>query len=159
MYRYFFPIILISLTLTACQKPDSKTNSQANSPTPSANTSNTLVGCYTTMKSEPAQIKINVDNSNYTMQMREFNDPDKQWDTPEPLQTLAKPEVKSYFDIDEKSVETALIRPDKVFAIAKIQDSLTNLDARFDSQYLGYIAKAETMKGGSNTIYKVECGK
>lgn len=157
MYRYFFPIILASLTLTACQKPEPKTaNNQA---TTSTKSNNSLVGCYTIMKSEPAQIKINVDNGSYTMQMREFNDPDKQWDKPEPLQELATTEYKSYFDIDEKSVEKALIRPDKVFAVAKIQDSLTNLDSRFDSSYLGYIAKAENMKGGSNTIYKVECGK
>lgn len=139
--------LLLALTLTACQKnPDTKTTS------PNANSAG-LVGCYTTMKTEPAQIKINEQNGRYTMQMREFNDPDKPWDKPEPLQTLAQKDIKVYFDVDEKSVENAVIRPDKVFALAKVQDSLMNLDSRFDSNYLGFIYK------GSNTIYKVECGQ
>ncbi len=153
MQRYLlialYPLIVTSISLTACQK-----NPQTNA---STNTSSaTLVGCYTVTKTEPPQIKINLENGSYTMQMRQFNDPDKPWDSPEPLQALVQTDSKKYFDVNEKSVETALIRPDKVFAIAKVQDSLMSLDSRFDSSYLGFIAKSENIKG-SNTIYKVDC--
>lgn len=150
---------LMILSATACQKnPETSkaTNPQANIAA-NADTSSGLVGCYTTLKTEPAQIKINLDNGNYSMQMREFNDPDKLWDKPEPLQSLANNDIKTYFNVEEKSVEKALIRPDKVFAVAQVQDNLINLDAHFDSNYLGYIAKSETAKGNSTTIYKVKC--
>lgn len=130
-------VIATLLTLTACQK--------------SAET--TLIGCYTTSKTEPAQIKINQAGDGYTMQMREFNDPNQAWDTPEPMQILQKSEVKNYFPVEEKSVEAIIARPDHVFVLAKVTESLTSLDSRFDSPYLGFIYK------GSNTIYKVDCGK
>lgn len=160
MYNYLSPtkllfsLSLISLTLTACQNSPSTSTLSNKMSSP-----NSLIGCYTIIKTEPAQIKINEENGGYSMQMRQFNDPDKPWDKPEPLKELSNTEYKNYFNVDEKSIEKSIVRPDKVFALAKIQDSLMNLDKQFDSNYLGYIAKSETAKGNSTTVYKVDCGR
>lgn len=152
-----------SLTLAACSKQQnhttasndgqSKLSSALSQP---ADSNDVFVGCYTVSHSEPAQIKIIKHGDNYAMQMREFNDPTKNWDKPEAMQVIASdsPDIQKYFDIkagENKYLEKVIARPDRVFVLAKITDSFANLNPQFDSPYLGYIYK------GSNTVYKVDC--
>lgn len=136
---------LLGLTISGCDKI---ANAQ--------NANDVLVGCYTVSHSEPAQIKISKDGDNYAMQMRKFNQPDQDWDNPEPMQVLANnaDEIKNYFGIktgESKFLQKVIARPDRVFVLAKIDDSFASLNPQYDSPYLGYIYN------GSNTIYKVEC--
>lgn len=152
---------LLAIILTACQQ----SNSPKNSPTPTSASSATnsttanqehLIGCYTVSRDEPAQIKISKQGSDYVMQMREFNNPNKVWDNPEPLEVIANdnPELRKYFDIkvdEHQFIEQSLARPDRVFVLAKISDSFANLNPQFDSAYLGFIYQ------GSNSIYQVAC--
>ena len=157
VYRTFLGVMVItaSLSLAACQKSADQT--AANDTT----SGDPLVGCYTVSHSEPAQIKISKhsdaqNGEGYTMQMHQFNDPNKGWDTPEPMQVLANDnsEISKYFDIkagENKYLEKVIARPDRVFVLAKITDSFASLNPQFDSSYLGYIYK------GSNTVYKVSC--
>ncbi len=157
VYRTFFGIMIVistSLLLSACQPTDNATKAEANSNDP-------LIGCYTVSHSEPAQIKISKtgdpqNGESYVMQMHQFNDPNKDWDTPEPMQVLPNDnsEITKYFDIkadENKYLEKVIARPDRVFVLAKITDSFASLNPQFDSPYLGYIYK------GSNTVYKVSC--
>ncbi|MFW2176810.1 MULTISPECIES: hypothetical protein [unclassified Moraxella] len=167
------PIMLISFMgvggLVGCQQakqPSQTAESSAQSQNTNANIANNdnLVGCYTVSHSEPAQIKIskattNGDNNNtdgYAMQMRQFNDPSKDWDKPEPMQVLANnnSDIQKYFDIkadENKYLEKVIARPDRMFVLAKVTEGFANLNPQFDSPYLGYIYK------GSNTVYKVSC--
>lgn len=146
---YFFGtagFLLVILT-TGCQK----SNETVQKPT-----DDILVGCYTVSRDEPAQIKISQTGQQYTMQMREFNDPTKAWDKGEPLEALANTdsELQKYFDIktdEHQYVEKVIARADRVFVLAKISDSFMNINPQFDSPYLGFIYK------GSNTIYKTPC--
>lgn len=135
------------LALSACQKTEQLANDNSNDP---------LVGCYTVSHSEPAQIKISKNGDRYAMQMHQFNDSKKDWDTPEPMQVLANDsgEIGKYFDINAgegKFLQKVIARPDRVFVLAKVTDSFASLNPQYDSPYLGYIYK------GSNTVYKVSC--
>lgn len=137
--------VLLILPLSACQKMGQVT--AENDP---------LVGCYTVSKSEPAQIKISQTDGQYAMQMRRFNQADQDWDNPEPMQVLANnsDEIKTYFGIktgESKFLQKVIARPDRVFVLAKLDDSFASLNPQYDSPYLGYIYK------GSNTVYKVSC--
>nr|WP_315043152.1 hypothetical protein [uncultured Moraxella sp.] len=150
--------VMAVIALSACQKPNTQTaHNKAND---SVASDDLLAGCYTVSHSEPAQIKINHEKTaqgeRYTMQMREFNDPNKNWDTPAPMQVLTNDsaEIQKYFDIkaDENAyLQKVIAREDRVFVLAKITDSFANMNPQFDSPYLGFIYK------GSNTIYKVSC--
>lgn len=160
-------VCAISLNLAACNKPQSPatTSSDGAKQSPAlsqpAASDDVFVGCYTVSHTEPAQIKIikNGDSKNgesYAMQMREFNDPSKNWDKPEAMQVIAtdSPDIQKYFDIkadEHQYLEKVIARPDRVFVLAKITDSFASLNPQFDSPYLGYIYK------GSNTVYKVAC--
>lgn len=151
-------ICLVSvLAVTACQQTEQiATQTQAQAESDNDSNSDPLVGCYTVSKSEPAQIKISKSDEQYAMQMRQFNNPNKDWDTPEPMQVLANDsrEIGKYFAInagESKFLEKVIARPDRVFVLAKITDSFASLNPQFDSAYLGYIYK------GSNTVYKVSC--
>ena len=155
-------VCAISLNLAACNKPQSPatTSSDGAKPSPalsqSAASDDVFVGCYTVSHTEPAQIKIIKNGDNYAMQMREFNDPSKNWDKPEAMQVIAtdSPNIQKYFDIkadEHQYLEKVIARPDRVFVLAKITDSFASLNPQFDSPYLGYIYK------GSNTVYKVAC--
>ena len=155
-------VCVLSLNLSACSKPQNPTSaSNETTATQSADSNDVFVGCYTVSHSEPAQIKIikNGDSKSgesYAMQMREFNDPTKNWDKPETMQVIANdsPDIQKYFDIkagENKYLEKVIARPDRVFVLAKITDSFASLNPQFDSPYLGYIYK------GSNTVYKVDC--
>lgn len=150
--KFFLTICPMILFLTACHPTKTQQLSD--------NMMDNLAGCYTVSHSEPAQIKINhekTDNGDkYTMQMREFNDPAKNWDTPTPMQILPNnsPEIQQFFDIkagEHQFVEKVIAREDKMFVLAKVTDSFARLNPQFDSPYLGFIYK------GSNTIFKVSC--
>lgn len=150
--KFLTNIILIAMiSLPACQPKNQ---------TIATNHDDNLVGCYTVSPSEPAQIKINhektINGEKYTMQMREFNDPTKNWDTPTPMQILSNnnPEIQQFFDIqadEHQFVEKVISREDKMFVLAKVTDSFARLNPQFDSPYLGFIYK------DSNTIFKVSC--
>lgn len=153
------PLLLLT-SITACQKTPTTQSSdaqgQSSAQSSAAEAQDTLTGCYTVNHTEPAQIKISKHGDNYSMQMRQYNDPSKDWDTPTPMQVLANdnPEIGKYFDIkagESKFLEKVIARPDRVFVLAKITDSFASLNPQYDSPYLGYIYKA------SNTVYKVSC--
>lgn len=148
------PMVLLS-SLTACQKTPTSADSTQSLTAVTAQ-QDTLAGCYTVTHTEPAQIKISRHGDNYSMQMRQYNDPSKDWDTPTPMQVLSSDdaEIGKFFDInagEHSYVEKVIARPDRVFVLAKITDSFASLNPQYDSPYLGYIYK------GSNTIYKVSC--
>lgn len=139
---------LLAVVLAGCSQSTTTDNTKVSS--------DVLAGCYTISKSEPAQIKINQAGDSYTMQMRQFNDPNKDWDNPEPMEVLANNDnsLSKYFDIqanESKYLEKVIARPDRVFVLAKISSGFASLNPQFDSPYLGYIYK------GSNTVYKVSC--
>lgn len=100
-------VCALSLNLAACNKPQSPatTSSDGAKPSPAlsqpAASDDVFVGCYTVSHTEPAQIKIIKNGDNYAMQMREFNDPSKNWDKPEAMQVIAtdSPDIQKYFDI------------------------------------------------------------
>ena len=154
-------VCVLSLNLLACSKPQNPSSARDTSSTQSTASNDVFVGCYTVSHSEPAQIKIikNGDSKSgesYAMQMREFNDPTKNWDKPEAMQVIAtdSPDIQKYFDIkadEHQYLEKVIARSDRVFVLAKITDSFASLNPQFDSPYLGYIYK------GSNTVYKVAC--
>lgn len=150
-------VCVLGLNLSACNQAQNPTSANHDSTvTQSADSADVFVGCYTVSHSEPAQIKIIKNGDNYAMQMREFNDPTKNWDKPEAMQVIANdsPDIQTYFDIkagEHKYLEKVIARPDRVFVLAKITDSFASLNPQFDSPYLGYIYK------GSNTVYKVDC--
>lgn len=155
--KFLTAFFAISLTLTACNQPTKTTETTATAQTTS---DDIFAGCYTVSPSEPAQIKINHEKTaqgdKYSMQMREFNDPNKGWDTPTPMQVIANnsSEISQYFDIkadEHQFVEKVISREDKMFVLAKITDSFARLNPQFDSNYLGFIYK------GSNTVFKVNC--
>lgn len=141
----WFSVLCIGISLSACQKPSPKSVQSSNE------SQDSLVGCYTVSHDEPAQIKISKNGNEYVMQMREFNDPNKNWDNPAPMQTLDKAEIQQYFNVEVDYVENVIARPDRMFVLAHLYDSYVSLNPHLDSNYLGFIYK------GSNTIYKVAC--
>lgn len=156
MYPQLGKIVLASYFmvgfLTACHSQKNESNA--------LNVTDNLAGCYTVSIHEPALIKINHETTanadTYSMQMRAFNDPSKDWDMPTTMQVLPtnSPEIQKYFDIGDNEsqfVEQVIARADRFFVLAKVTDSFARLNPQFDSPYLGFIYQ------GSNTIYKVSC--
>lgn len=139
------PIVL--LLLSGCQKV---------SDTHAVHTQGDFVGCYTIDKAKPSQIKINLDDNQYTMQMKEPIGAKTVWDKPEPLDVMTVDTAWQFFgvnhlDLNKSDVEAVIARPDNMMVLAQVKTASHNTNPHLDSPYVVYIFR------GANTIYKVAC--
>lgn len=143
---------MMMVILSACQ--DTAKQDTAKTAMPQADSS--FVGCYTIDKAKPAQIKINLDNGKYTMQMKEPVGAKAVWDNPEPLNEITVNDAWQFFgvnmlDLNKSDLQAVIARPDKMMVLAQIKSASQNINPRLDSSYVVYIFR------GANTIYQVEC--
>lgn len=137
------------LWLTGCSDTDPEATSVES--TVSQPDVSIFAGCYTVSFDEPAQIKVSEQNGKWVMQMKEPARANRVWDDPEPLESIDKSEIPSYFSIDPDNVDAVIGRHDRVLVLAHVKSAYANIDPLLDSEYLSYIYR------GANTIYRVEC--
>lgn len=143
--------LFMMMVVMGCQKE--RTPAQ---PDAKATNGRDFVGCYTIKQDTPAQIKVSKEADHYVMQMKEPKGAGRVWDNPEPLEMLDIDEAWTFFavnhlDLNKSDVEAVIARPDKMMALAKVKDSVKNINPHLDSAHVVYIFK------GSNTIYQVAC--
>lgn len=146
--------LVLAIALSACQKQQNPTSQEAQ--TPSTPAQDVFVGCYGIHKDKPAQIKISLDNNQYTMQMKEPASAKTVWDKPESLKLISTDEAWDFFgvnqlDLNKSDVESVIARPDKMMVLAKVKSVAQHINPHLDSPYVVYIFK------GSNTIYQMPC--
>lgn len=150
------PKVIVSMTacgalfLTGCNDKEATIGANTSETQTSADLS-VFAGCYTVSHDEPAQIKVSEQDGAWVMQMKEPASSGRVWDTPEPLEVLARAQIPQYFSIDPSNVDAVIARPDRVLVMAHVKPAYANIDPLLDSEYLSYIYK------GANTIYQVEC--
>ncbi|MDO5651305.1 MAG: hypothetical protein Q4G13_04115 [Moraxella sp.] len=145
----------LCVLLVGCDKPASDSTATQTSHAAQTNAITDFVGCYTTTKDTPALIKVNYQEGNWSMQMKE---PSKStpWDNPEPLSVISVDEGWQYFAVnaiglDKANVTHMLARPDRIMVLARLDSAAKNINPQLDSDFVAYIFQ------GSNTIYQVAC--
>lgn len=147
-------LLLPVLALTACTEPSESTKTE----TAKVDTvESDFVGCYTIEQGSPATIKIDKDGVGYTMQMKESADKAQAWDTPEPLEPIGGDDAWQYFSSNSLDlgkadlIGDAIIRPDKMLAMAQVQPVTANTNPFIDSPYVVMLINKVA------TIYQVPC--
>lgn len=152
--RAIITVLTVSmLGVTACSD---STNKHAEASKVETAVSN-FVGCYTIEQGSPATIKIDKDGVGYTMQMKEGADKAQAWDTPEPLEPIGGDDAWQYFSSNSLDlgkadlIGDAIIRQDKMLAMAQVQPVTANTNPFIDSLYVVMLINKVA------TIYQVPC--
>ena len=116
--------------------------------------SSPLIGCYTVIANQTAQIKVSPNGNELVMQMREPSATATElWDSPEPLENINRSKINDYFSIDPKRIDAIVGRADGALVLAHVSQVYPNVNPKIDSEYLSYIYV------GANTIYKIDCNE
>lgn len=115
-----------------------------------------LVGCYTIEQGTAAQIWLHRIDDKLVMQMKEPTGSQTAWDKPEAMDTPSVAQGFTHFstnrlDVTVSDVQSIAVRPDGVFAIARLSDAAANTNPLLDSPVIVQLF------GAVNTIYQAPC--
>ncbi len=153
-------LLMAGMALTACSEPATSTTKTAETTkTETADTAtvSNFEGCYAIEQGSPALIKISKDGTGYAMQMKENADKAQAWDEPEMLDSLSTDDAWQYFASNSLNLNKsdligdAIVRKDKVMAMAQVQSAAANTNPFLDSAYVVMLINKVA------TIYQVPC--
>lgn len=157
--RLFPSMLLIaSVALTACNESSTQPSEPTKTKTAKADAvASDFVGCYTIEQGAPALIKIDRNDKGYTMQMKEGADKAEVWDAPESLEAVEIDDAWQYFSSNSLNLNksdligNAIVRTDKIMAMAQVQPATANTNPFIDSSYVVMLINKVA------TIYQVPC--
>lgn len=153
-------LLMAGMALTACSEPatsTTKTAETAKTEMADAATVSNFEGCYAIEQGSPALIKISKDGTGYAMQMKENAEQAQAWDEPEMLDSLSTDDAWQYFASNSLNLNKsdligdAIVRKDKVMAMAQVQSAAANTNPFLDSAYVVMLINKVA------TIYQVPC--
>ncbi|WP_294033357.1 hypothetical protein [uncultured Moraxella sp.] len=156
--RAMMSILALSvLGLSACSESTTKATETTKTESADTATVSNFEGCYAIEQGSPALIKISKDGTGYAMQMKENADKAQAWDEPEMLDSLSTDDAWQYFASNSLNLNKsdligdAIVRKDKVMAMAQVQSAAANTNPFLDSAYVVMLINKVA------TIYQVLC--
>lgn len=156
--RAMMSVLALSvLGLSACSESTTKTAETTKTETADTAIVSNFEGCYAIEQGSPALIKISKDGAGYAMQMKENADKAQVWDKPEALDSLSADDAWQYFASNSLNLNKsdligdAIVRKDKVMAMAQVQSAAANTNPFLDSAYVVMLINKVA------TIYQVPC--